>query len=344
MAGDSCMVTGAATGWLQDRIGSTGSISIEVDDDWLRSGSSAAKVGSPRRREAGEIDSADDTTSTGTFASPDQSSTSPYSPPDTTRLSGLFQGWLEANQRPAPRPSQASLVSNASQASKTKVLRALHQDALFSTDGLNSRIEFFTHPNAVEQAAGPAGRQVQPPSPSTARLTGDSQVDLRPDPSPCPSSPSPTSGMILGRPLPQAKGALSPDPGFGTQTGARGWRTRVPLGVFRGWGGGSTSGDSEADPASLGYAGASLRDASERYTPRLSSGGLWAWWTGGTKASEGSPEALVAPLRDLSVLISGPHVTIMTKLKSQTETVQQSRQTSPGPTGGLVHCAYILDR
>lgn len=55
--------------------------------------------------------SSDDRTPTATLASPPRAISSPYSPSMSAgRLSGLFEGWLDANQHPAPPPSpQVSL-------------------------------------------------------------------------------------------------------------------------------------------------------------------------------------------------------------------------------------------
>lgn len=278
-----------------EQLGTTaGMVDMELDEDWLKTDGRAKEESGVVVRSIAA--GSDEITPTGTFASLAQSSSSPQSPPNGTRLSGLFQGWLESNQRPAPPPSQASLASNASRRTTTDLLRDLRDAEVYQQGGVMAKIVQIEQDLEGIDAAGSVkgGQPNLPPTPVRQATTLLSSPSI---PIPSFTSLSPVSGSPLAQLLPQSTAPASTAT-ITKSPPAKGWSPRVPLPGFGGWGTGSTSGDSEADQVSLGTAGASLRGKTDTTVARNSTGGLWSWWTGAAKPADGSAEALLVPLQD----------------------------------------------
>ena len=276
-------------------------VTVGLDDEWLKQDgkAGAAEARGPESTRQGYA--ADDITPTGTFASMAHSTAystaSPMSPPDGTRLSGLFQGWLEANQRPAPPPSQASVASDVSRDLKPDFRRILHADDVFAQDGVDTRVARL---EATDQAMGDerTGSHQTAISPEPPQLAPTALFPLSPTLRLASTSLSAASQATLDQSSMPTTGPGLVDPPTSPNMPVRGWSPRVPIPGFIGWGAASTSGESDTDQISLSAAGASLRKADMHSGRTSSTGGLWAWWTGANKPEAGSAEAMLVSIQD----------------------------------------------
>lgn len=221
--------------------------------------------------------------------------TTPTQPRPTTRLSSLFHASVETHQHPAPPTTpQMTLAAGDVAGDLADAIADALSDAA-SSDGLPPSGERDARRRSLDAAGPGPARLLFSKAESTASL---SIADAGP-PSPSPHafiSLSTGSGASMTKLLAQNASGSTP-------TVAESWSKRFSLPGF-----GSLIGSPTPSPApsvvlgdgsEVGSIRSSVqRPASGSIRPleKQATGGLWGWWTGSSRAEEGSAEAYIQGL------------------------------------------------